>query len=37
MLNELSYKDYPYRTKAYFRDDTMREQITQLNTEYEMS
>ena len=27
MPNELSYKDYPNGDKAYFRDDTAREQI----------
>lgn len=31
MPNELSYKDYPDGTKAYFRDDTAREQINGLN------
>lgn len=30
MPNELSYKDYPDGTKAYFRDDAAREQIANL-------
>ena len=30
--NELSYKDYPDGTKAYFRDDTAREQIATVDS-----
>ena len=30
MPNELSYKDYPDGTRAYYRDDTAREQLAGL-------
>lgn len=32
MPNELSYKDYPNGTRAYFRDDTARTDIATINS-----